>query len=53
MSNDPGQRDNKAAWIIGVLAIVLVAFATYLNYGGGYHFGAATSVSDTRLASIN
>jgi hypothetical protein len=37
-TNQPEKKDNRAAWVIGAFAIVIVAIATYMNYGG-HHFG--------------
>jgi hypothetical protein len=51
MSKNESKKPEKLTpWIIAVVAIVLVAIATYMNYGPR-HFGATTDVSATRLAS--
>jgi hypothetical protein len=40
------QTEQLTPWVIGVLGLVLFAFATYLNYGSELHWGS-TDVSAT------
>ena len=50
MSDKSGTSDKKVQWIIGGLAILLVAAATYMNYGGSTHHGSVSS--PIKVASI-
>ena len=50
--NEPVKSDKKVQWIIGGLAILLVAAATYMNYGGGTHHGSVPELTTVKVASI-
>jgi hypothetical protein len=50
-TNEPDRSERKTPWVIGILAIVIFAIATYLNYGGSIHFGTATDISATRVGN--
>ena len=43
--------EKATPWVIGVLAIVLFAVATYMNYGNSWHFNSPTDVSATSKSS--
>ena len=51
--NEPSKRDNKAAWIIGGLAIVLVAIATYMTYGPRTHHVGAVAAPAAQILANN
>ena len=52
-TDDPEKRDNKTAWIIGGLAIILVAIATYMNYGPSTHHVGSIAAPDVRVLASN
>ena len=40
-NNESNKQDNVAPWIIGILAVIVVGIATYMNYGNGFRSHAA------------
>jgi hypothetical protein len=52
-AQDEVKTDTRTPWIIGVLALILVAFATYLNYGDEWFHPKPTDVSATVAPSAS
>ena len=44
------QTEPLTPWVIGVLGLILIALAMYMNYGSSLHWGSSTDVSATSQA---
>jgi hypothetical protein len=51
--SEPDKEEKLTPWVIGVFAIVVFALATYMNYGGGFHYSSPPEISAASRAPAN